>query len=146
MSMTPAFNEKKYKRLLADALPCVIRDDAEYERLLAILHTIEHTAAEQEISPEEERLSDLLFALIEPYEEQKFQEELPRSTPLEFLKACMVHRELTQKDVWHLFGSKGIASEVLNGKRSISKTHARKLAAFFAVDVGAFIGEKEQVD
>lgn len=28
---------------------------------------------------------------------------------------------------WELFGSRGVTSEVLNGKRVISKTHARAL-------------------
>ena len=37
------------------------------------------------------------------------------------------------------FGSKGIASEVLNGKRGISKTHARALADYFHVPADLFI-------
>jgi HTH-type transcriptional regulator/antitoxin HigA len=41
--------------------------------------------------------------------------------------------------VWPLFGSKGVASEVLNGKRSISKAQAKKLAAFFHVSADLFI-------
>lgn len=52
----------------------------------------------------------------------------------------MESRGLTHKDVWVLFGSKGVASEVLNGKRAISKTHARALAGFFHVSADLFIG------
>jgi HTH-type transcriptional regulator/antitoxin HigA len=51
----------------------------------------------------------------------------------------MEQRSLTHKDVWRLFGSKGVASEVLNGKRAISKAHARSLAEFFHVDAGLFL-------
>jgi HTH-type transcriptional regulator/antitoxin HigA len=47
----------------------------------------------------------------------------------------MEARGLTQKDLWKVFGSKGIASEVFHGKRSISKAQARKLAEFFHVTV-----------
>ena len=43
----------------------------------------------------------------------------------------MEARSLTQKDLWRIFGSKGITSEVFHGKRSISKTQAKKLAEFF---------------
>ncbi len=38
-----------------------------------------------------------------------------------------------------VFGSKGIASEVLNGKRGISKTQARALANYFHVSADLFI-------
>ncbi len=139
MSEIAAFSEKKYKRLLSLALPCAIHNDEEYGRLHAILAEIEHKAAVREIAPEEERLSDLLFALIEPYEQKKIQSELPQTTPLEFLRSCMEDRELRHKDVWSLFGSRGIASEVLNGKREISKAHAKKLAEFFSVGIECFI-------
>jgi HTH-type transcriptional regulator/antitoxin HigA len=46
---------------------------------------------------------------------------------------------LTQKDPWKIFGSKGITSEVFHGKRSISKAQAKRLAAFFHVGVDLFI-------
>jgi antitoxin component HigA of HigAB toxin-antitoxin module len=43
------------------------------------------------------------------------------------------------KDLWPLFGSKGITSEVLGGKRAISKAQAKRLAQFFDVSVELFI-------
>ncbi len=55
------------------------------------------------------------------------------------LHHLMEARGLTHKDVWHLFGSKGIASEVTNCKRSISKTQAKRLAEFFRVSAELFI-------
>jgi len=48
-------------------------------------------------------------------------------------------RNLTQKDLWKTFGSKGITSEVFHGKRAISKAQARKLAQFFRVSPELFI-------
>ena len=51
----------------------------------------------------------------------------------------MEARSLTQKDRWKTFGSKEITSEVLHGKRSISKVQARKLADFFHVSADLFI-------
>jgi HTH-type transcriptional regulator/antitoxin HigA len=41
--------------------------------------------------------------------------------------------------LWKIFGSKGIASEVLNGKRAISKIHAPALANYFHVSADLFI-------
>lgn len=48
-------------------------------------------------------------------------------------------RNLTPKDLWKIFGSKGITSEVIHGKRSISKAQAKRLAAFFHVGADVFI-------
>jgi antitoxin component HigA of HigAB toxin-antitoxin module len=42
-------------------------------------------------------------------------------------------------DMIPIFGSSSVASDVFNGKRSISKAHARKLAEFFHVSVSLFI-------
>jgi HTH-type transcriptional regulator/antitoxin HigA len=44
-----------------------------------------------------------------------------------------------QRDLIPVFGSSSVVSDVLNGKRSISKAHARKLAEFFHVPAGLFI-------
>ena len=57
----------------------------------------------------------------------------------EFLKYLMEENGLKQSDLLHIFGSSGIASEVVNGKRAISKTQAKKLAEHFKVSVELFI-------
>jgi len=51
----------------------------------------------------------------------------------------MEARKLMQKDLWKVFGSKGITSEVFHGKRAISKTQAKKLVAFFHDSADLFI-------
>jgi HTH-type transcriptional regulator/antitoxin HigA len=48
-------------------------------------------------------------------------------------------RQLRQRDLITVFGASSVVSDVLKGKRSISKTHARKLAEFFKVPVSLFI-------
>ena len=78
--------------------------------------------------------------LIDRYEEAHYAIE--RRTPHETLHHLMEARSLTHKDVWTLFGSKGVASEVLNDKRAINKSHARALADFFHVSADLFIGPK----
>ena len=45
---------------------------------------------------------------------------------------------MTSGDLGKLIGSKGVASEVLNAKRSLSKSHMGILAEHFAVDVSVF--------
>jgi HTH-type transcriptional regulator/antitoxin HigA len=136
MSTALAVDSKKYARLLTRALPAPITTEAEYERLLAEVERL-MDKGEGALSPEETTLLDLLATLIEQYEEQRYP--IGPASPHEMLHHLMDARDLTHKDVWPLFGSKGVASEVLNGKRAISKTQAKKLAVFFHVSPALFI-------
>ncbi|MFI5093234.1 MAG: helix-turn-helix domain-containing protein [Candidatus Acidiferrum sp.] len=127
-------DEKTYGQLLRRALPHVIQTDVEYERLTGeLLHLDER----EDATREEKELAELLTVLIDEYEARRYP--IRRSSPRQTLHHLMEARNLTQKDLWKVFGSKGIASEVLHGKRSISKTHAKKLAAFFHVSTDLFI-------
>jgi HTH-type transcriptional regulator/antitoxin HigA len=51
----------------------------------------------------------------------------------------MENRGIRQRDLISVFGSSSVVSDALSGKRSISKTHARKLAEFFDVPASLFI-------
>jgi HTH-type transcriptional regulator / antitoxin HigA len=74
--------------------------------------------------------------LIENFEDQYYQ--LNPATPLEILQEFVSDRGLKQKDLLPVFGSQGIVSEVLSGKRSISKAQAKALGAFFKVSPTLF--------
>ena len=129
------FNPTRYRRLLSQVMPVAIETEEENERMLAVVEKLMDKG--EDISAEEEALLRLLVTLIQDFEKKYYQ---PRdATPLEVLRHLMEARGLKPKDLWELFGSKGIASEVLNGKRSISKTQARKLAEFFRVSTDLFI-------
>ena len=91
----------------------------------------------EKLSAEEEKLLKLLARLIEDFEERFYQPN--EATPLEVLNHLMEARGVKQSQLWEVFGSKGIASEVLNGKRGISKTSARALANYFHVPAELFI-------
>lgn len=60
--------------------------------------------------------------------------------PPETLKELTRARDMHAKDLWPVFGSKGITSEVLNGKRGISNEMASKLADVFHFSAPVFIG------
>ena len=127
-------DEKTYGQLLRRTLPHVIRSDEECERLTAELLRLDER---EDTSREEKELAELLTVLIEDYEERRHP--IPRASPQQTLQHLMEARSLTQKDLWKIFGSKGITSEVFHGKRSISKTQAKKLAVFFHVSADLFI-------
>ncbi len=121
-------------RRVGRTLPHVIRTEEEYERLTNELVRLDER---ENPSPEEKELAELLTVLIDEYEERRYP--IRKASPQQTLQHLMEARQLTQKDLWKVFGSKGITSEVFHGKRSISKAQARKLAEFFHVNVELFI-------
>ena len=125
----------RYKRLLSQAMPVIIETEAENERMLAVIEKIMDKG--ESLSPEEEKLLKLLTRLVEDFEERYYHPK--DATPLEVLQHLMESREVKQTHLWEVFGSKGIASEVLNGKRGISKTHAKALSEYFHVPADLFI-------
>jgi HTH-type transcriptional regulator/antitoxin HigA len=127
-------DEKTYGKLLGRTLPRVIHTDEESERLTIELMRLDER---EDLSPEETELAELLAVLIDEYEQRRYP--IRKASPQQTLQHLMQARKLTQKDLWKIFGSKGIASEVFHGKRSISKTQAKKLAAFFHVSADLFI-------
>ncbi len=127
------FDAAKYRRLVARAMPVIIETEDENERLLAIVERMMN----RDLSPEEERLFNLLVKLIEDFEARHYP--MGEVAPHEMLRFLMEQRDLRQRDVVHLFGSSGVASEVINGKRAISKAQAKKLAEFFHVSVEVFV-------
>ncbi len=125
----------RYKRLLSRTMPVVIESEEENERMLAIVEKLMDKG--EDLSPEEEKLLKLFARLIEDFEQRYYHPK--EATPLEVLQHLMEAREVKQTHLWEVFGSKGIASEVLNGKRGISKTQARALANYFHVSADLFI-------
>jgi HTH-type transcriptional regulator/antitoxin HigA len=103
----------------------------------AVAHLDELDARDQRLTPEERELADLYTALIEAYEDQNYP--MPRATPADFLRALLEQREMTQAQIAPLLGGSGHTSEILSGKRSISKAQAKKLANFFGVSADSFI-------
>jgi HTH-type transcriptional regulator / antitoxin HigA len=78
-----------------------------------------------------------LARLIEDFEQRFYRPK--DATPLEVLEHLMDSTGVKQSQLTDVFGSKGIASEVLNGKRAISKTQAKALANYFHVSADLFI-------
>src|SRR5438552_4001457 len=67
---------KRYGRLLARAVPKVIKSEEENERALAIVESL-MKKAEEDMTPEEGALLELLTDLIEDFEEKAYP--IPKS-------------------------------------------------------------------
>ncbi len=133
--MTLTFNPQVYGNLLSEVLPQAITTEAENEKALAKLEALMHKGS---LSPEEDRLYDLLLVLVEKFEQENYPLKT-YSTPLSRLLHLMESNHLKQTDLLDVFGSSGIASEVINGKREISKAHAQKLGERFNLSPALFL-------
>lgn len=128
-------DRQKYAKLLARTLPAVIETEEENERFLEEVEKLIDKGEKR--SPEEDKLLELMTTLVEDFEEKHYP--VPDAPPHEVLRELMRARGLRQRDLLGIFGSDGIASEVVNGKRNISRTQAKALAEFFRVPVDLFV-------
>jgi HTH-type transcriptional regulator/antitoxin HigA len=134
--MNPVIENKAYADLVVKVLPTAIQSEEEYQIMLANINEL-MSRSEDSLSAEEVRLLETLAILVESYEDEHYP--MPDIPPHEVLKYLMKENGYKQKDIVNIFGSSGITSEVVNGKRSISKAQAKKLAEFFGVSVELFI-------
>jgi HTH-type transcriptional regulator / antitoxin HigA len=135
-TITIDLDTKRYGRLLAKALPTVIKSEDENNRMLETIEGL-MVKGEDKLTPEEDALLDLLLDLVHDFEEKQYP--LHASPPDQMVAFLLEQRGLKPSDLWPVLGSKGRVSEILSGKRAISKDQARKLATFFRVGVELFI-------
>jgi len=118
-------------------LPKVIETREEFDRYVETMEQLDRRAAEgTTLSPEEETLLALLEQLVKDYDDRI---ELPKVAPYKIVLHLMEHKGLRQADLLPVFGSRSVASDVLRGRRDISKAHARKLADYFHLPADLFI-------
>jgi HTH-type transcriptional regulator/antitoxin HigA len=113
----------------------VIETEEEHGRLVKELENLDF--AKHGLSPEEEALAALLAKLVEEYEERRYP--IADAPPHEVFRFLMEQHGLRQADLVPVVGSRSQVSDIVSGKRGISKAQAKKLAAFFHVSADAFI-------
>ena len=128
-------DERQYRKLLDVTLPVAIRTEAEYHRLLGAAAAL-MDKREDEMSEEEGRLLELRGILIDEYENRAHP--LPKAEPHKMLAYLLQEKNMKPSDLWSVL-PKSRASEILNGKRGISKAQARQLAELLRVPVELFV-------
>ena len=127
-------DEPAYSALLVEERPHVIRTAADNARAL---RRIDELVRHDHLSPAEAEILDLLTLLVERFEEQHYA--MNPANPIEIVRELMEANGVSQSEIAELFGSKGLASEMLSGKREISKNQARKLSERFHVPASVFL-------
>lgn len=126
-----------YAQLLAEYLPMVIKTEKENERALMKLNRLV-SKGEENWTPDEARIFELLSYLVERFEEQAYP--LGQLTsPSDSLRVLMEERGLKQADLAPIFGGQSVVSDVLKGKREINGRQAKQLAETYHYPVSVFL-------
>jgi HTH-type transcriptional regulator / antitoxin HigA len=124
---------KEYATLLSRIKPEAVHDEQQNQ---SYIRQLEELTGKKNASPAEEKLIQLLTVLVEAYE-NKFH-TVPNAGPLDILRHLMEVHELRQKDLIDVFGAESTVSDVLNGKREITKEQVRRLSKRFHVSPAVF--------
>jgi HTH-type transcriptional regulator/antitoxin HigA len=134
--MSAAVESVSYRELLERYAPAPIKSREENQLALEVLSAL-MAKGEENLSTDEQKFVELMGMLISQFEKTAYA--APKGAPADVLRELMRARGMRPKDLWPVFGSKGITSEVLRGKRGISKERAKSLAEMFGVSVELFI-------
>jgi len=122
-----------YAALLAQKQPEVVHGERQNQEYIT---TLEELTAKRKVTPGEKKLIQLLTVLVEEYESRHYP--VPAAGPLDVIRHLMNEHKLRQKDLTDVFGTESIVSDVLNGKRELTKDHIRKLSERFNVSPALF--------
>ena len=112
-----------------------IRTEADYAQALAMIDALLDEAGDDEDHPLADVL-DYLADRVQAYEDENFH--IPDAAPREVLRFLMQQHALRQDDLADC-ASQGRISDILNGRRAISKEIAKKLAKRFRVHADVFL-------
>lgn len=112
----------------------IIKTEREYE---AMLLRIEVLMDAEPGSPDEDEL-EVLAMLVEKYEDEHYPIGMP--DPIEAIKYFMDQNGLGNADMIPYFGHISKVSEVLNGKRELSKAMIRKLVEGLGIPAEILLG------
>ena len=130
MSATVTVDPKKYARLANRIVVKAIETEEEYDHMVSAVEQL-IDKGEDRLSPEESALMETMAILVQAYDDR--HHPLPSVAPNEMLAYLMETSGRRAKDLLPVFGTRGRVSEVLSGKRSVSKEQAKRLASVFKV-------------
>jgi HTH-type transcriptional regulator/antitoxin HigA len=106
------------------------------EQAKATESRIEELLAQPKLSEAEDAYVDLLSDLLADWEDATVK--IPDIDGVELLRALLEDRGLRQKDLVGVFATESVASEVIAGRRELSRKHIEGLARFFKISPAVF--------
>jgi HTH-type transcriptional regulator / antitoxin HigA len=132
--MTLTFNLDRYKDLLCEYQPKLIKTEQENKQALMVIEQLMHLS---EKTPEQNELYELLVVLVEKFE-QDFYQPSQDVNPLSMLLFLMDQRDMKPSELVDIFGSQSTVNDVISGKILIDRSRAELLAELFHVDISFF--------
>ena len=127
---------REFAALCAVLTPRPIRDRADYDNTVEIIEAM--VLWEKEFSRDQEDYFEVICTLVERYEAE--HAKWPDVSPVEMLRHLVDEHQMSGADLSRVLGgSRHLGSMILRGERSITLSHARKLAAHFGLQPGAFV-------
>lgn len=112
-----------------------IRNQEDFNRMRMLADTLADTVGDDE-GHALYSLFEIAMGLIERWEDEHVL--IPQAAPSEVLRHLLEVNNLKQKDLGDI-ASTSLVSDILAGRRAISKRLAKALALRFRVDIAAFI-------
>jgi len=126
---------KAYRELVAMLPPRPIHDDIDLANASEMIDRL----AGFNLNADQEDYLAALSTFVEGYEAERFPLDDSRMGPLGALRALLKEHGMTASDLGRLLGNRTLGSAVLAGRRSLSKTHIKKLAEYFKVEPGLLL-------
>ena len=135
MEQLTVVDDALYGQLLAVRVPRAITSDAEYDRLASELEAIDR---DDNATNELRAYGELIGALLAAYDREKpLSAEDARAADV--LALLLEDRGLKPVDLAPVAGDRAYVSQLLSGKRGISREMAKKLGTFFQMDPLLFV-------
>jgi HTH-type transcriptional regulator/antitoxin HigA len=114
-----------------------IRSKREFKAATKVIEALA-VRGEADLDRDELDYLDVLTDLVEAYENEHSPEP-DEGTPLARLRALVAEAGMSTADLGRVLGNSGLASQILLGRRELSKTHIRILSRHFKLDASYFL-------
>jgi HTH-type transcriptional regulator / antitoxin HigA len=126
----------RFGDLLALLPPHVIRDESDYDAVIAFLDKL---LSRPKMTKGQTDFFETWSVLVASYEAEHHSLESEGITGLDAVKHLLDENGMNASELGELLGNRSLGSKILRGERELSKTHLRILADRFRVNAAIFL-------
>jgi HTH-type transcriptional regulator/antitoxin HigA len=138
MTTSPKTLKDSYFDLVRRFPLVAIKSEKHYDDAVAFVRPLA-IQGESRLDSGQRAYLEALTQFVENYEQHRHRIDVARLKPLDALKYLLRVNGMKPIDLGKLLGNRGLASQILNGKRGLSRTHILALAKRFSVEPGLFL-------